>query len=357
MRFASPLCLTLLMACSYSLAEDNSNTAETPDTSTQEESTNVPVNEVVRPALPERSEQDASALRAHVPAREQQSLEGLNESFLALYKPANIGQPLGTVVILPSNDQHAESPKVMAPLRHKLPDAGWNTLAISLPDPLEILPERAAAAISLPGNTQQTEPPSSPEASDAAEQQNPEAAEVATPNDDTAPTEAAAEPAIDEDSLREQVLAKRTEQRSLYEQRIFQRIEAALAFAKQQGAAQIVLAGQGSGGYWAARYLQEAKPNDIQGLALISPSLPLGFGPELDELIPNTGLAVADFYFKDKPAQASAALARRNASKRLRIERYHSVGLQALASDSNAEQEQLYRRVRGWLSQSVSKQP
>lgn len=128
------------------------------------------------------------------------------------------------------------------------------------------------------------------------------------------------------------------------------RIESAIAFAEQQQAKTIVLLGHGSGAYWAARYLAERKPANIQNLLLVAAQLPAGYTPPLDELIPQLQLATGDFYYKDLPADRQAALKRSQASKRQKHPAYIQIAMKALPGNREAEQEQLYRRIRGWLT-------
>ena len=60
-------------------------------------------------------------------------------------------------------------------------------------------------------------------------------------------------------------------------------------------------------------------------------------------------LPTADIFYNDKLLDRNAALARLQASKRLKASAFSQVSLKALP-DNKAEQEQLFRRVRGWLS-------
>src|SRR5690606_8243491 len=53
-------------------------------------------------------------------------------------------------------------------------------------------------------------------------------------------------------------------------ERIFARIDAAIAAARKEQSTQIVLAGSGTGAYWAARYANEKPAGGVQRLALIS---------------------------------------------------------------------------------------
>ena len=96
-----------------------------------------------RQPLPERSQQEASALERQVPQQEQQQLQAGSDSFLALWKPANSAEAEGVVILIPSAGENADWPQAIAPLRRKLPDAAWSTLSLSLPDvSVDTLPPR-----------------------------------------------------------------------------------------------------------------------------------------------------------------------------------------------------------------------
>jgi hypothetical protein len=100
------LCLTLILPCSpFSMAaapapDKDAKPAEAP---------------VERAALPSRSQEDTLALERQVPQAEQQQLQAGDESFLALWKPANVDQPKGAVIIIPGADESADWPNAVGP--------------------------------------------------------------------------------------------------------------------------------------------------------------------------------------------------------------------------------------------------
>ncbi|MNI38080.1 Alpha/beta hydrolase family protein [compost metagenome] len=150
--------------------------------------------------------------------------------------------------------------------------------------------------------------------------------------------------------MADKAIAETTEEQSKADaERIFARIDAAIAFAEQQSARSIVVLGHGTGAYWAARYLSEKQPSQVEKLVMVATRTPLAATPELVELTPTLKLPTADFYYKDKALDRNAALERLQASKRLKSSTFSQVALKALP-DSKAEQEQLFRRVRGWLN-------
>ena len=127
----------------------------------------------------------------------------------------------------------------------------------------------------------------------------------------------------------------------------------AIAFAAEQQARSIVLLGHGSGAYWAARYLAERQPAEVRNLLVVAANVPAGYSPPLDELIPQLQLATGDFYYKDQLLDRQAASRRMQASKRQKHPSYIQIAMKALPGNIEAEQEQLYRRLRGWLTLKI----
>jgi predicted alpha/beta hydrolase family esterase len=320
--------LALLLAQPLQAEESDSASTETsPET----------VVETPRAPLPERSEVDASALQQRLAPKEQQQLQAADEEFLSLWLPANVATPSGAVIILPGDDESADWPQSVGPLRRKLPDAGWHSLSLTLPDPASDAPtmRRTVEPVAI-----------SDDATDATTDEQTTASDEATAAD--APAEVAAidapEPPVEQTP---------EERQKAHAERVMARIDAAIAFAQQQKAGTLVLLGHGSGAYWAARYLAERKPEGISNLLLVAAQLPKGFGPGLEELVPQLQLATGDFYYKDLPADRQAALKRSQASKRQKHPAYIQVAMKALPGNREAEQEQLYRRIKGWLSLKV----
>ncbi|WP_043308158.1 alpha/beta hydrolase family protein [Pseudomonas sp. ML96] len=285
-----------------------------------------PAEQAPRQALEERSQDSAAGLERQLPKDEQQMLQAGEEKFLALWKPANVPEAKGLVILVPGADESADWPQAIKPLRLKLPDVEWSTLSISLPDskaaplPEAVLP-RAPEPVTVDAAKEPAADPASAGATTGAPGETPAASEPATP----------AVPPVDP------------------AERIFARIQAGIAFAEQQDAKNIVLLGHGDGAYWAALYLKERKPEAIKQLVAVAPQLPPGQTPPLEELIPGLKLATGDFFYKDLAADRGNAVRRKQASKRLGHDGYTQIALKALPGNLDAEQEQLFRRVRGWL--------
>ena len=131
--------------------------------------------------------------------------------------------------------------------------------------------------------------------------------------------------------------------------RIFDRIDAAVAFAQTQSARSVVLLGHGTGAWWAARYLSEKQPSQVQRLVMVAGKTPAARQPDLQQLAPALKVPTADVFYQGAQDRKNA-LERLQAAKRSKNDSYKQVSLTALPGNSAAEQEQLYRRVRGWLS-------
>ncbi|MHA3738681.1 alpha/beta hydrolase family protein [Pseudomonas sp. Eth.TT006] len=319
-RLAMPaLCLSLILPCAFSVEAAD----PAPATNAEQPASEKPAE---RQPLLERSQEEAAALERKVPAQEQQQLQAGADTFLALWKPANTAEPKGAVIIVPGAGETADWPQVIGPLRSKLPDVEWSSLSITLPDlQSDAIAPRVIAAPAAP-----------------------KAAETGSKDSTTAqPIEQAAG---GEAEVADQVVAETTEEQSKADaERIFARIDAAIAYAEQQSVRRVVVLGHGTGAYWAARFISERQSSQVEKLVMVDAQTPGKAKPQLAELTPTLKLPTADIFYMDKAQDRNAALERMQASKRLKTSTFSQVALQVLP-DKKAEQEQLFRRVRGWLN-------
>lgn len=302
-----------------------------------------PTSTAPRAPLLERNVQTALELARKYP-QQARELQAGEERFLALHQLANTARTKGLIVILPADGETADWPRVVAPLRSRLPDNGWQTLSLSLPSPDHLLPAGPSA-------TTADEPADGASAADEASTDEPPedlpAAAGYLPEETAAlPTEADA-PVTENET---KPAAASLDQAA----RITAHLEAALAFARMQQVDTIVLLGHGSGAYWAARYLHEHTPQDVKHLILLQAQVPESEDADMAPLLGELKQAIGDFYYPDKPATIEDARERLNVSRRQRHPAYQQIALQALPADRRSEQEQLYRRVRGWLDRQFA---
>ncbi|MFK3800150.1 MULTISPECIES: alpha/beta hydrolase family protein [unclassified Pseudomonas] len=309
------LCLTLILPCSSLVM------AADPAPAKDDKPAEAPVE---RAALPSRSQEDAVALERQVPPSEQQQLQAGDENFLALWKQANTDDPKGAVIIVPGADESADWPNAVGPLRRKLPDVGWASLSLSLPDAYNdgVFAREADA----------------PAADDKA----------AADKDKTKAPDPAAAAEADAAATAAQAAAQ-AEIAKANAEKIFARIDSAIAFAQQNKARSVVLLGHGTGAYWAARYLSERPAPAIQKLVMVTAVENGKDTPSLVDILPTLKVATADFVNKEKSVPRQQAQDRLDASKRVKNSRFTQVALSAIPGNSAMEQDQLFRRVRGWL--------
>lgn len=284
-----------------------------------------PAAPVERAPLLTRSQEDAIALERQLPKQDLQQLQAGDESFLALWKPANSDDPQGAVIFVPGAGESADWPDTIGPLRRKFPNVGWSTLSLSLPDVQDeaLMPREA----------------DTPAAADAKAEASKDApADAATTEAASAEAQAAADTAK---------AAADAERAKAQAERMFARIDSAISFAQQNKARSIVLLGHSSGAYWAARYLSERQPASVQKFVMIAAREPVNAEPLLLDMVPTLKMKTADFIYKNQAQRAASD--RLQASKRTKGPGFSQIGLTDIAGNNEAEQDQLFRRVRGWV--------
>ncbi len=127
------------------------------------------------------------------------------------------------------------------------------------------------------------------------------------------------------------------------------RLAAAIEHARTLQAPTITLLGHGTGAYWAARYLAQTPSKEIAQLVLIDPRAPADAEKGLDDDLAKLAVGIGDFHTGDRPVAQRQAMQRRNAMRRAGHPDYRQVALPNLEGDRYGDQEQLVRRVRGWL--------
>lgn len=322
---------TLAMCCLASLLPLGALAA---DAETPPAANAAPAAETPRPPLLERSQEDALALERLVPKAEQQTLQAGADSFLALWKPANDSDPQGAVIIVPGAGENADWPNAVGPLRQKFPDVGWHSLSISLPDLLADSPQARVEA-KPKAAMDQAQGERAP-VKDVPADANANVAQATAADADTA------------ESTDDELASEQSDPADA--ERIFARLDAAVAFAQQRNARSIVLIGHGSGAYWAARYLSEKQPPQVHKLVMVAAQTPARVEHDLESLAPTLKVPTADIYYATRSADRSAAALRLQASKRQKDSQYRQLSLIAMPGNQAAEQEQLFRRVRGWMN-------
>lgn len=233
-----------------------------------------------------------------------------SSDFLALYQPAFKQEATGTVLMLHDAEQHPDWPGTLSDLRHYLPDMGWSTLAIALPNP---------------------DTPKPPTAIPAKPRVN---AQSSTANEDGTDSEVSANESETDDIFDDEantvgdgVEIPSEEESELdvppgkAEEVSIDRIIAAIDFLQQNSEGPVVLYGQGLGATRAGEYLQEVGPTGtISALVFIDAQNQLQLSdfnmvealndpnlPVLDLVSLETALAISDVDMRKKNARTIEA--------------------------------------------------
>lgn len=305
-----------------------------------------PVDEpkpISRPAPQTRSEALAAGLQRQLDAAAQVQL-GTDDTFLALWQPANVGQPRGVLVIVPSEGETADWPRVVGPIRHSLAEHGWHTLSLTPVDPA-LSPGPRPPAQETPAATATPDSEAQAGSTDEQPPAEPDSAGYLPEQTASAGSESTEPP-----SQAQQQAAQPT-----HAERMQGRLDAAIEHARGLQAPAIVLLGHGTGAYWASRYLAQLKPKDVGQLILIDPRPPLQSDSPLESYLAALPVGIGDFYTNSRPGEQQQALQRRNAAQRGGHPDYRQVALPPLATGRYGEQEQLVRRIRGWLDRKPTR--
>ncbi|MBL4797780.1 MAG: DUF3530 family protein [Oleispira sp.] len=384
----SSISLITIAAEEESTAEETTNTEEVVNTEAADEPVAKTEQQPSLPRyLPNTSNKRALSLLDHMllMGREDEviTLSNLAEEFYGLYLPQASGQPQGGILILHDEQQHGHWPNIIGPLREYLPQFGWSTLTIELPDQLkrQRLP-RNIPTQTTSGDQASTEKPSNDSSeTEGTVNSNPDLTQKETTieeaKDSIGPTAIAAEdinndiaevsdndnepalprldklpdlPEIETESpvLEEEIIDLIAD----YQDQNRQRIHTAIAYLQQQNQFNLVIIGFGRGASWAIDYThqqiqQETEP---KGLTLITiDALPNLYDKDLinqqlvDISLPYLDLLQSKKQFNDRSAAKRLSIMRRNNNPS-----YQQILTQAIGSYHELENP-TNRRIRGWI--------
>lgn len=340
----------------YCLTASATDEPETPDPAAETAVVTPSIPSAPRAPLLSRHVLAAQAIQLSADAKQLLDLTTPVEHFSALFLPANTAKPHGMVILLPGAEESFDWPLVVGPLRRKLPDAGWHTLSLNLPElPSPALPSPAVTA-SMVAEQIPVAPPEpfiEPDLTDSISDEEEDVG--AEPEPDPEPvTPESSPPAIDADEVTEEPIAPPAIVIPAYPQRITNFIDAAIAYAQTFGAKEIILLGHREGAHWALIYQHEYGATQPLRTVLIAPRSSDLIHLSYETLIEASIVPIADFYYKNAATERQAAKQRLQASRRTAVKGYHQVGLTSAAGTIEHEQEQLFRRVKGWLNKGFN---
>ena len=303
------------------------------------------------------------------------------ESFYGLFLAEASGQPQGGVLLLHDNQQHGHWPDVVAPIREYLPQFGWATLSIELPDapakkrikrevidaatdsdsgqerePQEIEPSETLASDTEKSASEQTDDPAdnsglAGDADPIIEPDNNADAEPALPRLQSLPAISEAETTV---SKPETAAEPNIEMMYLKQNR--SRILSAIEYLKSRGQFNIVIIGYGIGAAWAIDYVQQEDTGeqDQKGLTLITiDALASRFEPnKMQQQMKNLQVPYLDLIHPQPGESLKMAKKRLSIMKRAKNSRYQQIITANMANYSESESP-TSRRIRGWLMKNA----
>jgi hypothetical protein len=378
-------------------SDDASEQAETEATTEQEtEAGSDSGDEKIAPIkntqrhLPNIPQKRTQSLIHHLELMERQDeivqLNAAEEVFYGFYLPEATGSPQGAVLILHDNQQHGHWPKLIAPLRESLPQNGWTTFSIELPElpaSQRIMRDSALKALTEEGAAENSEENSSVSLDPITTDQEGDALLTEEAADNDAP-DFSKQPRVqeqDDNSLEPSLprlaklpdlpadaplVAMESEAAAVdpfeqYQTLNRQRIITAIDYLKSKGQLNLVILGHGTGAAWAIDYVAQInqanaakgkrkRKGDNKGLTLVTidarPSI--NRFADMNQQLIKMSIPYLDIIQPSKALEMKYGKAREAIMKRNQNPNYQQI----ISADIGYEQDQnspIIRRIRGWI--------
>jgi len=259
--------------------------------------------------------------------------EGDN-TFLILHRTSIAARNKGTILLLPENEHHPDWPGIIHYLRTELPNDGWATVSLALPDYLveTKIPPRSkpTAAAKESSSKKKKGKKSKKKKKQESEQGESTISDATKPNTEKTTPEKPKKP---------------------IQERTNHRIGEALNFIKGLGGGgKLVIVAEGLSALWITNYLTTNKAR-LHGIIFIGGR----DAPELDQLnLTNSAIPLKrpllDITSR-QDASYQGVIQRSKLAKQAGHKQYQRVELSASAS-SNSQTIPIYRRIKGWLKRN-----
>ena len=293
-------------------------------------------------------------------------LEAGETTFAALWEFSKSANQFGAILILHGEGQTPDWPNSIDILRNSLTDFGWSTLSISLPDPLP--PEIPARSTPTPT------PIPSPEDQENGATGDNQAEDAQQDMTKEAPKEAYAEDIAEqvnqavEDTLNQAAQTLPTPSPEEIEKDAQMRIKAAIAYLHQKGQFNIVIVGEGLGAARAAKYVDSVlgsnvvtgvnsktkktvNQRSIRAMVLIQAKNQV---PSETKTLPDffnfVELPILDIYSTLHFGSDTESSQRHDQARKNRLTHYYPYALKTYSSKAFDQENQLTRRIRGFLN-------
>ena len=275
--------------------------------------------------------------------------------YVGLWEVSRSESQIGALLLAHAADETPDQPGVIKLLRDALPEHGWAVLSISLPDP--IAPEIPKRPKPLPSPTQASEPD---EGSEEQENALAELEKQAMMLEEKAQM-------LEKDAM---MLAPPQFSNPEIEQLAHERLTSAIQFLNQRGQFNIVVAGEGTGAYRMARFVdsllgntvvkgnkkqkappQSANERPIRAMALVNArNKMVEQEPELFDFLNFVDLPILDVYLNQHFLDEYEPKDRKKRARENRITNYVQVSIRADNAEAFESENQVTRRIRGFLN-------
>jgi len=343
---------------SLCLAQDN---VTEPQDSSSEPPAPISPPPVMRQTLSNIQNNRQISLESQYPAGVIKKLGSEGNMFIGLYEKDKTGNPYGAMLIVHGEGQNADWPHTISTIRQELPEYGWTSLSITLPEPAKpFVPARPTPQPATPKPSELSEPGSS-----ETEMVDDQAAPLeATPNNDnnTMANQEAETDITNEPS--ETLDIKSAEE---IEALALERLKEAVSFLNSEGQFNIVVAAHGTAALRTMNYLagestvapgakdKNGKPKIQRPLRamvfLNARNSLLGIEKSLTELLDMQDFPILDIYFDEHHLDTIEAKARKKAAKSDNMDAYFLVKLLTPTHSIFDNENRFTRRVRGFLDQ------
>lgn len=321
------------MLAQFAWAANDSEKQSSEDTQTEESATasGKPLPERVLPNLFKQREQDIKRYLVGVQREDELvDIPSPGDSFGGFILPERTGKPQGGVLILPDNSQHGHWPRIVAPLRDYLPDYGWETLTISLPDVPKSRLQPTDYSAQLDDNQE----------NDADEEEIDE---------------------TDQNGINinspKTITKKEFVQGEYYAKQMPERINGAYNFLNQNGQLNVVIIASGHSAAWAANWLvsQNISEENKRGFTLvIIDALDDAYAPvKLTPTLSQLDFPILDIVTNSNHNNSLTNKKREGAMKREKRKQYQQIHLNSYDFSADYSNE-INRTVRGWLSKNAA---
>lgn len=348
-------------------ADDAAATENTDDGDTAETAEDAPAkipqrlsSRIARSTITADRKRHMMLLAEQLPSGKPYWLNDGENDFLAVWQEDRSGDAQGALLILHAEGEHPSWPQTTQPLHDSLPEYGWATMAIQLPDPLgKQLPRRTLAAKSVikPINRDIVN-----EETEENNQEKPETNDTQNNSENDTSTKNPKANAVSPQPLDDTQHTRPIKTASDIENIAAQRLTAAIKFLHDKGQFNIVLMGNGTGAIRGHELMREIVPiiddvklkkkieKPIRGSIIFNAKNTLPTSEKIyEDWFFDPEIPVLDIYMGGNIEYKKEARVRKAMARRKKAVAYKQIALAELSYEKSWRENRLSRRIRSFL--------